>query len=133
MIDPLTPSTTDRLAALRKPAQKRRKPAYNSKILTAGISATALFAMVTAMGWQASVGSAQTTTQAASASDAVAPVVQVVPAMPVAALPAAVPVIATPVAAPSPVVIPVAVPVAQLPVQATSGGAASNTATKASG
>jgi hypothetical protein len=133
MIEPLLPSTADRLAALRKPSQKRRKPAYNSKIITAGTAVTALFAMVTAMGWQTAVGSAQTMAPTASASDAVTPLAQVVPASPVATQPAAVPATAVPVAAPAPVVIPVAVPVAQLPVQQSSGGAASNTTTKASG
>ncbi|MDP9463550.1 MAG: hypothetical protein M3P52_02905 [Actinomycetota bacterium] len=133
MTDPLPPSTADRLAALRQPAEKRRKPAHTSKILTAGLSTTALLGLVTAMGWQ--TGSAQTTTlpePAIQSATPVAPVVPVVPVVPVMPALATVPTTAAPVAVPAPVVIPVAVPVAQVPVQI-SGGAASNTTTKASG
>ncbi len=146
MTDPLPPSTAERLAALRQPAQKRRQPAHTSKILTAGISTTALLGLVTAMGWQTAAESAQTTSLATTQVAPVAPAAPVTPVTPVTAVaqtvvplvsvvpaPATVPATAAPLAAPAPVVIPVAVPVAQPPVQMTSGGAASNTTTKASG
>jgi L-fucose mutarotase/ribose pyranase (RbsD/FucU family) len=63
MIDPLLPPrSAERLAALRPsvaPTAKRRKPAQSSKITAAGISTTALLAMVAAMGWSSTVTTAQ--------------------------------------------------------------------------
>lgn len=158
MIDPLLPPrSAERLAALRQPAQKRRKPAHSSKIMTAGISTTALLGLITAMGWPTGTGNAQSATQVAPVTDALTPVAQVIqvpPLVPVvpattalvvpvvidttvaaapAALPAVVPETVPATVAPVPVVVPVAVPVAQ-PVQKKKRTvAASNTATKTSG
>ncbi len=57
--DPLMPATSaERLAALRSAAPRRRRPAYNSKIVTAGLSTTAMLGMIAGMGWS-SVTSAQ--------------------------------------------------------------------------
>ena len=79
MIDPLLPTAAERIAALRQPNEKRQTPAYASKIVAAGISTTALFGLVTAMGWQDGVGSAQAPLQEATVPETVTPVVQVVP------------------------------------------------------
>jgi hypothetical protein len=67
--DPLLPgNSAQRLAALRSAAPKRRKPAYNSKIMTAGLSTTAMLGMVAAMGWS-SVTSAQSVPLLVPATD----------------------------------------------------------------
>jgi hypothetical protein len=138
MIDPLLASQAERLAALRSPAQKKRqKPAHSAKIFTAGISTTALFGLVAAMGWPTGNGIAQ---GAAAVEPAVTPVALTIPALtipaPAAAVqtaPVVIPATAV-VAAPvptvaAPIVIPVAVPAAQRPA----APAASNTTTKSSG
>lgn len=120
MTEPVLPSAAERLAALRAPSGKRTRPANTSKILAAGLSTTALFGLVTAMGWPSGAGSAPTTS-AAMVEPAVAPLVPVAPAA------RGVPATAAPVVVP--IVIPVAVPVARPAAQA----AASNTTTKSSG
>ncbi|MEP7113193.1 MAG: hypothetical protein ABI862_08005 [Ilumatobacteraceae bacterium] len=154
MIDPLLstpvpPSAAERLAALRAPSKKRAKPAHTSKVLSAGVSATALLGMVAVMGWQSGTGTAQSTAPVAPVAPVAQAVVPVAPALPVIATPAptmppvvvettiapSVPVAVAPVPVPvtaAPVVIPVAVPVAQPPVQR-AAPAASNTTTKTSG
>ena len=154
MIDPLLPPrAAERLAALRPPvqAQKRRKPAHTSKILTAGISTTALLGLVTAMGWPTSVGNAQTAAPVAPDTTplaqllpitpaatptvpavVVAPSVAPAPATLPATLPPTVPATAAPVVTQAPVVIPVAIPVAR-PVVKKARRAVSNTVTKTSG
>jgi hypothetical protein len=135
MIDPLLPSTAERLAALRSPRlQKRRKPAHNSKILTAGVSTTALFALIAGMGWQSGTSSAQSTptapatTATGSAPASTTTVAAVVPAVPatVAPLIIAAPTVALPI-------IPVAVAAAKPPVKKIVTRVASNTTTKTSG
>jgi len=151
MIDPLLAKArqaVDHPAPTRTtPAKraKRTKPAQTSKIITAGASATALFGMVAAMGWQAGTGAATSsppvTAQSVPAGPAVVdiPVVAVtvptiavpttvVPATPVVTLPAA----TVPVATPAPVVVPVVVPVAKPVVKQVSNKRASNTVTKSS-
>jgi hypothetical protein len=134
MIDPLLPSTAERLAALRSPRlQKRRKPAHNSKILTAGVSTTALFALIAGMGWQSGTSSAQTTptapatTATSSAPASTTTVAAVGPAVPatVAPLIIAAPTVALPI-------IPVAVAAAKPPMKIVTR-VASNTTTKTSG
>ncbi len=78
MIDPLLPSgAAERLAALRAPSTKRTKPASTSKILSAGISTTALFGMVAVMGWQSTHAAAS----AAAAPEATVPVTPAVSAV----------------------------------------------------
>ena len=138
MIDPLLTSQAERLAALRSPAQKKRqKPAHTAKIFTAGLSTTAMFGLVAAMGWPSGSGVAQ---GAAPVEPAVTPVALTIPALAIPALAIPAPaaaaqtapvVIPTPavVAEPAttqpapvptvaaPIVIPVAVPVAQPAVQ----------------
>jgi len=118
MIDPLLPTQAQRLAALRTPATKRQKPAHNSKILTAGLSTTALFGMVAAMGW-ASGSSASSTPAESAVSPVVFNVPVQLPVLPtppvttattqpaspttqVAPAPAAAPVVVIPVAIPAP-------------------------------
>lgn len=125
------PTAAERLAALRKPTEQRGKPAHTSKICAAGISTTALFAMVAAMGWP----SGTETAQSASLQTTTTPVVPLVtptpvPPITVPATGAAVPTVAT---AAAPVVIPTATPVEQSPVQNASVRTASNTVTKSSG
>lgn len=146
MTEPMLPTAAERLAALRAPSKKRSRPANTSKILSAGLSTTAMFGLVTAMGWSSGAGSVQATAApvapiiqgaAAAAAPTVAAPTAVVsaapveptvaPLVPVAPAQPAVPAPAAPVVVP--VVIPVAVPVAQPRVQA----AASNTTTSASG
>ena len=149
MIDPLPPpGAAERLAALRAPSAKRKKPAHTSKVLTAGISTTALFGMVAVMGWQSTHGAAS----AAAAPEATVPVAPLVPVVtpsttifvptpvpstvaPLAPAVTVAPVTAAPVTA-APVVVPVVIPVA-VPAPAPQPKAAkavkSNTATKSSG
>lgn len=159
MTDPLladreiSASAAERLAALRQPStsKKRTKPAHTSKVLAAGLSATALFGMIAVMGYESGTGTAQTaalpvaipTIQAAvptPVAPTVAPLVPATPApvvpTPAAAVPVApVPVAPVPVAPAAPVPV-IEVPVVQVPVavaaQTTSGGQ-SNTTTKSSG
>ena len=143
MTDPMLPSAAERLAALRAPSGKRTKPANTSKILAAGLSTTALFGLVTVMGWPTDAGSAQAT------AAPVAPIIQ-------AAAPAAIPTLAAPTAvvspapvqptvaplvpvapavqaAPAPVAVPIVIPVAVPVAQPAAQAAASNTTTQASG
>ena len=68
------PTAAERLAALRKPTEQRGKAAHTSKIFAAGISTTALFAMVAAMGWRSGTES----TQSASLQTTTTPVVPLV-------------------------------------------------------
>ena len=151
MTEPVSPSAAERLAALRAPSKERGKPAHTWKILTAGMSTSAMFGLVAAMGWG---GTAHSTALPPDTA------VQIVPSAPVATIPVAtIPVTTTPVttvptagvtptAAPVipvipatvppttavPVVIPVAVPAPQAqPTQrSVTKKAASNTATKSS-
>ena len=162
MTDPLMPdreisaSAAERLAALRQPSssKKRTKPAHTSKVLTAGISTTALFGLVAVMGWQSGMGTAQPsvsadpTTQTAAptpVAPTVAPLVAtpaggviLVPPLPVTQAPvteapvATVPVTQPPVIQVPVIQVPVSVPVAQ-PTQTNAGRAQSNTTTKSSG
>lgn len=114
MIDPLLPPrSAERLAALRPAPPKRRKPAHTSKIMTAGISTTALLGLVTAMGWPTGTSNAQNTAQTVPGTGAITPTaVQVAPVAAVAvALPAA-------TAATVPVVVDTTVPAAPATVQA---------------
>jgi hypothetical protein len=60
MIDPLLSPGPGRPVAARPQRRKRAMPARTSKIFTAGASATALFSMVAAMGWQSGAGAATT-------------------------------------------------------------------------
>lgn len=151
MIDPLLSPSARRVAPVA-PQQKRKraKPARVSKIITAGASATALFTMVAAMGWQSSAGAAGSsvpidpptetppvelvvpTAPTTTATTTPAPVVpNVVPN--VAPIPVAVvPVTTVPVAAPAPVVVPQAVPVT-VPAKKKVTKHKSNTTTKTSG
>jgi hypothetical protein len=154
MIDPLLASQAERLAALRSPAQKKRqKPAHSAKIFTAGLSTTAMFGLVAAMGWPSGSGVVQ---GAAPVEAAVTPVALAIPALAIPALAIPAPVTAAqtaPVVVPAPavvaapattqpapvptaaapIVIPVAVPVAQPAAQRPVARAASNTTTKSSG
>ncbi len=152
MIDPLPapqidsrpPAHAERLAALRSPGQtKRQKPASSAKILSAGLSTTAMFGLVAAMGWPTGPGVAQS---AAPVEQAVTSVAQAIPAQPAVAQAAPVVVAAQAVVAEpattqpapvptaaAPIVIPVAVPVAQAAAQRPAANAASNTTTKSSG
>jgi hypothetical protein len=119
-------STEERLAALRAPSRRRSKPAHTSKILSAGISTTALLGLVTAMGWPSGTGSAQSAAPPAG-PQAVTPAAPTVPT----AVPQ-LPVVATP--APAPVEVPVAIPAA-VPVTPVPGSVApipSNTTTQSS-
>jgi hypothetical protein len=141
MTDPVPASAAERLAALRAPSKDRGKPAHAWKILTAGMSTSAMFGLVAAMGWG---GTAQSTALPPDTA------VQIVPSAPVATIPVttAPPIALTPiadsedsgtaVAAPlptaAPVIIPVAVPApqAQTTQPRVTKKAASNTATKSS-
>ena len=123
------PTSADRLAALRKPAQKRGKPAHTSKIFAAGMSTTAMFALVTAMGWPS--GTATTQSVPLDATTTTTPVVPLVPVVTPTTHPLAVPTTVPTTA--TPVVIPTATPVEQSPVQNASVRTASNTVTKSSG
>jgi hypothetical protein len=153
MIDPLLPPSVadrlDRLAALRSPKplrQKRRKPAYTSKIITAGASTTALFTLVAGMGWGSGTGNAQSAPTAPTTSvtpvapaplvpTVVAPVPAVIAATAVPSTVAPLTVIPPPTVAPVPIPVPLPVPVptAKLPVQKKAVKRASNTTTKSSG
>ena len=129
MTDPgLQPPTPPRLAALRQSTGKKRgKPAHTSKVLTAGISATALFGMVAVMGWQTGTSTAEPP----------APLLTPVPSTVAPLVPVPTPVstaLATPTtAAPILILVPVAVPAAQPPVQTNNGRSQSNIITKSSG
>lgn len=118
-------SAAERLAALRTPSKQRGRPARASKILAAGLSTTAMFGLVTAMGWPADAASGQTT--AAPLTTTAAPLPAVVPLAPATTLPAGQP------TAMQPMTIPVAIPVVDLPVQVTAGRTDSNTTTSTSG
>jgi hypothetical protein len=161
MIDPLLAPQSRRPAQVRPPKRKRAKPARTSKIFTAGASATALFSMVAAMGWQSGTSSANSadatlpidttppvalvvpvappTTAAGPAPVSVAPVVVAVAAatipvvVPAATIPVVVPVVTpAPIVVPKAVTVPKAVAVAKLPVQKVTKKK-SHTATKTSG
>jgi hypothetical protein len=128
----------------RQAKRERAMPARTAKILTAGASATALFSMVAAMGWQSGTGSASSANSPAQLPDTTPAAAQVVPVeSPITSVaapsllppvvtvrpPAATVPTATVPTAPVPVVtvavvkqhvqvvIPKAVPVATLPVQ----------------
>lgn len=152
MIDPLLSPSARRVApvAPQKQKRKRAKPARVSKIITAGASATALFTMVAAMGWQSSAGAAgssvpidpptetppvelvvptaPTTTATTTPAPVVPNVVPNVAPIPVAVVPDT----TVPVAAPPPVVVPRAVPVT-VPAKKKVTKHQSNTTTKTSG
>jgi hypothetical protein len=155
MIDPLLPATVGRAKSEQPPkVRQRAMPAHAAKILTAGASATALFTMVAAMGWQSGVGSAEGAVQTVPMQDTTAiavdalPAIQVTPsptlvtslpivepqaaAVPAAAVPVSPP--PTPVATPAAtvVVVPRAVAVATLPATKTVKHK-SHTTTKTSG
>jgi len=152
MTEPVSPSAAERLAALRAPSKDRGSPAHAWKVLAGGMTTSAMFGLVAAMGWG---GTAQSTALPPDTA------VQIVPSAPVIVIPVAtipattipvtpVPIAAvTPTAAPvvpeipateppataAPETIPVAVPVPQAqPTQRkATKKAASNTATKSSG
>lgn len=125
MIDPLLPHV-DSIGA-RRVKTKRPAPAHAAKIITAGASATALFTMIAAMGWQAGIGSAtpqppQTdqpviTDPAIVVPSVVQPSVVATSSIPIVNIPAVtVPTVpgtvtaASPVSAAGPVVVPAAKP-----------------------
>ena len=129
--DSTGPTPAERLAALRKPAEKRGKPAHTTKILAAGLSTTALFGMVAAMGWPTATETAKSAPlQAMAAAPAVAVVAPTTPTT-VPTVPT-VPTVLT-VAPVAPVAVPAAIPVVSLAVQNASVRTASNTVTKTSG
>lgn len=136
MIDPLLDPRASRSLPVAARAQRRKRavPARSAKVLTAGASATALFTMIAAMGWQSGTGSAnspdptvpveQTTPTLAVLVPIAAPQPTLAQATPVepqaASVPAAaVPVITIPVpaATAAPVVVPRAVAVVSPPAQ----------------
>ena len=127
---PLAASTAERLAALRQPStsKKRTAPALTSKVLSAGISTTALFGLVAAMGWPASTATTQVSQPVAT------PTTQIAVATPVA--PTVAPLVpATPAPVPAdavPTTIPVAIPAAQPAPQIPAQPIESNTTTQAS-
>jgi hypothetical protein len=121
-------------------------------VLTAGISATALFGMVAVMGWESGTGSAQPSVSPAvqtPVAGTVAPLVPTtpttaagiitVPPLPASALPAVtVPAATAPATTQPAAALPVIqVPVVQVPVAVpasqNAGGGQSNTTTKTSG
>ena len=136
------PAAAERLAALRKPSDQRAKPAHTSKIVAAGLSTTALFGMVAAMGWPTGAQTAQsaplqtTTIPVARAVPLVAPTSTLATVLAVdtdqtnPTIPTVPPVPTT--AAPV-IVVPEATPVVQAPVPKPSTRAKSNTVTKSSG
>jgi hypothetical protein len=128
-------SAEERLAALRAPSKKRPKPAHTSKVLSAGISTTALLGLVAAMGWPSGTGSAQSAEPVAAATQAATPAAPTVPTVPtsVPALPAVVPMTPAPAPAAVPVVIPAAVPVTASPAPEPAAPVPSNTTTQSSG
>ena len=123
--DGVSVSAAERLAALRTPSKKKGRPAHASKILAAGLSTTAMFGLVTAMGWPArtAAGQADAAPPTALVPVTPAPAPTVAPLVPASPLPASVP----------PVTIPVAVPVAEVPVQIAVVATDSNITTKTSG
>ena len=125
-------SAAERLAALRQPStsNKRTQPATTSKILSAGISTTALFGLIAAMGWQTGTGVAQS-----ASAPLETPPAQVSSPTPVT--PTVAPLVPTtgtvsPAVAAVPTTIPVAVPAAQ-PAPTNSRRVQSNATTKSSG
>lgn len=139
------PAAAERLAALRKPSDQRAKPAHTSKIVAAGLSTTALFGMVAAMGWPTGAQTAQsaplqtTTIPVARAVPLVAPTstLATVPAVDTDQMDPTIPPIPTvppvPTTAAPVIVVPEATPVVQAPVPKPSTRAKSNTVTKSSG
>ncbi len=121
----ISASAAERLAALRTPTKTRSRPAHSWKVLSAGLSTTAMFGLVTAMGWPSDADGLQATAAAT-------PTVATLPASAVPVASTVAPLIPVDPATAVPVVIPVAVPVAQ-PVQIVSVLVASNTTTKSSG
>jgi hypothetical protein len=155
MTEPVSQSAAERLAALRATSKDRGKPAHVGKILTAGLSTSAMFGLVAAMGWGSTVqGSAlppdtavqvvpvaPVVTNATTTSTTTTPTTTVVAPIaapmsddaPVPTPPAiTAPVTAAPVAT-DPVTIPVAVPAPAPPAQKKKIKATSNVATKSSG
>lgn len=142
MTEPIPASAAERLAALRTPSKDRGKPAKAWKILTAGVSTSAMFGLVAAMGWGGTT--AQSTALPADTTLPGDTTVQIVPVSPVA--PTSAPVAptsapTTPTVAPlipsTPVAtvlvtIPVAVPAPQAVAQKTTTRATSNATTKSS-
>ena len=160
MTDTPSPEMAERLAALRVPSKKRGQAAHASKIFVLGLSTSAMFGLVAAMGWPSA--SAQTTALPPTTGIPLVPIVSPVDMTVAAALPTVVPTTPAPVAIPVavpvpaeaapvvipvpvpvpaeavPVPIPVAVPVPQAPAQPTTAGRTnsnnqSDTTTKASG
>jgi hypothetical protein len=112
--DPLMPtSSAERLAALRTVAPNRRRPAYNSKIMTAGLSTTAMLGMIAGMGWS-SVTSAQAVAQLVPVTDGLSPIDTTGVTAPVTAPPAAAIVVTT--APPATTTPPTLVPVTVAPL-----------------
>lgn len=119
MIDPLLSPPARRSAPVapqtQKTKRKRAKPARVSKIITAGASATALFTMVAAMGWQTGVGAADVSVPSDPPAEPT-PVQVVVPIAPTTTATTTPPSVTPTVATAPPVVVPVvAVPVATVP------------------
>jgi hypothetical protein len=75
MTEPIPASAAERLAALRSPSKDRAKPALAWKILTAGMSTSAMFGIIAAMGWG---GTADSTTLPPNTAAQVVPVAPVV-------------------------------------------------------
>ena len=151
MTEPVSPSAAERLAALRAPSKDRGKPAHAWKVLAGGMSTSAMFGLIAAMGWG---GTAQSTALPPDTA------VQTVPSAPVIVIPVAtipattipvttvlpavvvdeeapeipvVPVTEPPTTvAPEPIPVAVPVPQAQPTQRKVTKKAASNTATKSS-
>jgi hypothetical protein len=122
-------TSADRLAALRAPSSNRQKPAHTSKILSAGISTTALFGMVAVMGWPSTTGNAQSADAAVAATQAVTPAPPTLPLVAPPTTPAEIPA-AVPAVVPAVVVtVPVDPPTTRTPP----APIPSNTTTKTSG
>ncbi|MEP7201989.1 MAG: hypothetical protein ABI894_05230 [Ilumatobacteraceae bacterium] len=120
-------AAAERLAALRKPSKERGRPALAAKILVGGLSTTAMFGLVTYMGWpQPAADQGTATAQPAIAATPL-------PTVPTTAAPTT---NSTPAGRPTtvpPVTIPVAVPVEVVPIQVATGSTNSNITTKTSG
>ena len=122
-------TAAERLAALRKPTEnKRGKQAHAAKILAAGLSTTALFGMVTAMGWRTQTEAAQSSQSPTTTAPPSTPVVPSTTSQVTDDDDRA----ATGPTTSVPVVIPGATPVVQLPAP-NAGRTPSNTVTKSSG
>jgi hypothetical protein len=80
MTEPVTPSAAERLAALRAPSKDRGSPAHAWKVLAGGMTTSAMFGLIAAMGWG---GTAQSTALPPDTA------VQIVPSAPLTTFPVA--------------------------------------------